>query len=106
MTKKHYVARNSQIAARKLGREMMIMSGRDSTLFTLNEVATVIWEAADGSTSLDAIVESRICSQFEVQPGVALQDAETLVEGLASHGILLVSNEPILPQVPPQQGAT
>ncbi|HKN77503.1 MAG TPA: PqqD family protein [Candidatus Acidoferrum sp.] len=99
MTKKCYVARSSEIAARKLGREMMIMSGRDSTLYTLNDVATVIWEAADGSTSLDEIVESKICPQFEVQPCMALQDAETLVEGLASHGILLISNEPILPPV-------
>jgi len=105
MTKKYYVARSSEIAARKLDREMMIMSGRDSTLYTLNDVATVIWEAADGSTSLDEIVESRICSQFEVQPCVALRDAETLVEGLASHGILLVSNEPILPADPLRQEA-
>ena len=45
---KRYVARSKQLAARRLGAETMIMSGRDSTLFTLNEVATVIWEAADG----------------------------------------------------------
>lgn len=105
MTKKRYVARSSEIAARKLGGEMMIMSGRDSTLYTLNDVATVIWEAADGSTSLDEIVESGICSKFEVQPCVALQDAETLVEELASHGILLVSDEPIPPAVPTRQEA-
>jgi hypothetical protein len=61
MTKKRYVARSSEIAARKLGGEMMIMSGRDSNLYTLNIAATVIWEAADGSTSLDEIVESGIC---------------------------------------------
>jgi Coenzyme PQQ synthesis protein D (PqqD) len=105
MTKKRYVARSSEIAARNLGGEMMIMSGRDSTLYTLNDVATVIWEAADGSTSLDEIVESRICSQFEVQPCVALQDAEALVEDLAGHGILLVSNEPILRAFPPRPEA-
>ena len=45
---KQYVARSKEIAARRLGGETMIMSGRDSTLYTLNEVATVIWEAADG----------------------------------------------------------
>jgi hypothetical protein len=104
MTKKRYVARSSEIAARKLGGEMMIMSGRDSNLYTLNDVATVIWEAADGSTSLDEIVENGICSHFEVQPRVALQDAETLVEELARHGILLVSDEPIPPATPPGQG--
>ena len=47
-----YVARASEIAARMLGGEMMIMSARDSTLFSLNETATAIWQAADGRTPL------------------------------------------------------
>ncbi len=95
MNRKRYVARSSEIAARMLGGEMIIMSARDSTVFTLNEVATVIWEAADGSTPLDEIVASRICTQFEVASEVALQDAEDLVQELAGHGILLLSDQPI-----------
>ena len=95
MNGKQYVARSPEIAARRLGDEMMIMSARDSTLFTLNPVATAIWEAADGSTSLDEIVQRRICTAFEVEPGVALRDAETLAERLAEHGILLLSDAPL-----------
>ena len=57
MTNKRYVARSSEISARRLGDEMMIMSGRESTLITLNDVATIIWEAADGSVALEEIVE-------------------------------------------------
>jgi hypothetical protein len=90
-----YVARSSEIAARKFDGEMIIMSARDSTIFTLSEVATIIWEAADGSTPLDEIVSTRIASQFEVSPEVALEDAEHLVHELAGHGILLVSDQPI-----------
>jgi Coenzyme PQQ synthesis protein D (PqqD) len=105
MTKKRYVARSSEIAARKLGAEMMIMSGRDSTLYTLNDVATVIWEAADGSTSLDDIVGRGICPQFDVEPGIALQDAEALVDELAGHGIVSFSDEPILPAALPRRRA-
>ncbi len=71
------------------------MSSWDSTLFTLNEVATVIWEAADGLTPLDEIVERRICPDFEEEPSVALQDAEALAEDLAGKGILLLSDKPI-----------
>ena len=63
-----YIARNSNIAARLLGDEMIVMSARDSTLFTLNPVAAEIWQAA-----------------------------EAFVEQLASHGILLVSDQPIPP---------
>ncbi len=97
MNSKQYVARSSEIAARRLGDEMMIMSARDSTLFTLNPVATAIWEAADGRTSLDEIVKQRICTAFAVEPGVALRDAETLAERLAGHGILLLSDAPFAP---------
>ena len=45
---KLYVARNPRVAARSLDGEMMIMSGRDSTLFTLNKTATILWQSADG----------------------------------------------------------
>ena len=90
-----YLARNPRVAARSLDGEMMIMSARDSTLFTLNKTATILWQAADGTTPLDEIVEQRICPQFEVEPAEALQDAETLARELAGHEILQISEEPI-----------
>jgi len=96
LNEKRYVARSSEIAARLLGGEMIIMSAADSRVFTLNEVATVIWEAADGRTPLDEIVANRVCAQFVVAPQVALEDAEELVQELAGHGILLVSDQPIV----------
>ena len=90
-----YLARNPRVAARALDGEMMIMSGRDSTLFTLNKTATILWQAADGSTPLDEIVERRICSEFEVEPAEALHDAESIARELASHEILQISADPI-----------
>ena len=53
-----YIAKSSAIASRMLGGEMMIMSAVDSTFFTLNPVASVIWQAADGCTPLSEIVAS------------------------------------------------
>jgi hypothetical protein len=91
-----YIRRSSQIAARSLGGEMMIMSARDSTLFSLNDVGTVIWQAADGQTSLEEIVERKVCAEFDIEPAEALKDAESFVRELAEHGILVVSNEPVL----------
>ena len=97
---KLYVARSTRVAARSLDGEMMIMSGKDSTLFTLNRTATIIWQAADGRTSLQEIVEHRICPEFEVEPSDALRDAESMARELATHDILLVSEEPIAPPAP------
>ena len=74
---------------------MMIMSAVDSTFFTLNEVATVIWQAADGRTPLSAIVASKICREFEIDPDQAGRDAEQFISELSQHGILMVSDQPI-----------
>ncbi len=93
-----YIARSPKVAARGLGGEMMVMSGRDSTLFTLNSTASILWQFADGTTPLDQIVETRICSEFEVAPAEALKDAEILARELAGHGILQISDEPIVAQ--------
>jgi hypothetical protein len=97
MNEKRYVARSTAIAARVLGDEMMIMSATNSTLFTLDELGTVIWEAADGATPLDEIVTQKVCSRYDIAPEVAMKDAETFVTGLAEHGLLLISDQPFAP---------
>ena len=90
-----YIARSTAIAARMLGGEMMIMSAVDSTFFTLNPVATVIWQSADGHTPLSEIVINKVCQEFEVEAETAQRDAEQFVDDLSRHGILLVSDNPI-----------
>ncbi len=100
-----YIARSSQIAARVLGGEMMVMSSVDSTFFTLNEVATAIWQAADGRTPLAEIVIRNVCGEFEVDPKIARRDAEKFVNELSHHGILLVSDRPFDTSVGPVEAA-
>lgn len=90
-----YIARSRAVAARILDGEMIIMSAADSALFSLSDVATVIWQSADGRTPLSDIVRDRICREFEVAHEDAYRDAEAFTEQLATHGILRVSNEPI-----------
>jgi len=87
--------RSSAIAARMLGGEMMIMSVKDSTFFTLDPVATAIWQAADGRTALSEIVATKICSEFDVSLETAVRDAEQFAEELATRGILRISDLPI-----------
>jgi len=89
-----YIFRNPAIAARLMGGEMMIMSAVDSTFFTLDEVATVIWQAADGTTPLSAIAR-KISEEYEVDHPQAESDAGEFVDQLSQHGILLVSDAPL-----------
>lgn len=91
-----YIARSREIAARELDGEMMIMSARDSTLFNLNELGTLIWQAADGATSLEDIVAQKVCVEYDVEQAEALKDAEAFVQELAERGILRVSETPIV----------
>jgi hypothetical protein len=55
------------IASCMLGGEMMIMSAVDSTFFTLNPVASVIWQAAEGRTRCPDRAR-KVCGEFEVDP--------------------------------------
>jgi hypothetical protein len=90
-----YISRSTNIAARMLAGEMMVMNSVDSTFFTLNEVATAIWQAADGRTPLREIVNHQVCEKFEIDPEQAQADAMQFVTDLARHGILLVSDHPL-----------
>src|SRR5215470_1464173 len=89
-----FIERGTAIASRLLGNEMMVMSVKDSTFFTLNEVATVIWNAADGCTDLSEIVCQKICPAFDVDYETAITDANRFVEELSQHGILVASSPP------------
>ena len=100
-----YIARSPAVAARRLGDEMVIMSAVDSTLYTLSEVGTAIWQAADGQTPLGEIIGGRICREFAVDQETALRDAEEFIQALAGRGILVVSNHPIAAPAGPGSAA-
>lgn len=90
-----YILRAKNVAARRLGEELMIMSAHDSALFNLNPTAAILWDAADGKTPLAEIVARDICPRFEIDPATALSDARETAEALATHGILQVSSSPL-----------
>jgi len=96
MMAERYIMRGSEVAARVLGGEMMVMSTTDSTFFTLNAVATAIWQAADGRTPLSEIVANKICREFDVDQERAQRGADRFVDELSRHGILLVSEHPLV----------
>jgi hypothetical protein len=105
MNANRYVARAPNVAARMIGGEMMIMSGADSSLYSLNETASKLWQAADGVTPLAQIVEQHICGDYAVDPATALRDAEELSEELARRGILLLSDDPLPDPGPPSKAS-
>jgi cytosine/adenosine deaminase-related metal-dependent hydrolase len=71
------------------------MSAPDSTLFSLNEVGTTIWLAADGHTPLFEIVQKHICAEFDVEAETAYAEALEFIGELARHGVLMICDQPI-----------
>jgi coenzyme PQQ synthesis protein D (PqqD) len=89
----HYPEQNPKAAWRAYDGEAVIVSPEDSTLHTLNAVGTVIWEAADGRTGMEAIV-ARVCDAFEVDRATAARDTAAFVDSLAQRGLLTVLDAP------------
>jgi hypothetical protein len=89
-----FISRGPALAYRMLGDETIVMSAGDSTLFSLDEIASFIWQKADGRTPLSVIVAA-ICDEYEVTPDVARRDADEFIGGLASRGLLVVSDRAI-----------
>jgi len=87
-----FVRRGDRVAARRVGSEMVILSADDSSLFVLNEVGTLIWEAADGRTTLDAIAGG-VCREFEVDTETARRDVAEFVQALAAAGVVSLSED-------------
>jgi hypothetical protein len=71
------------------------MSVKSSTLYTLNESATRIWEAADGQRSIEEIARNVIAEEYEVDYNTAMQDTLALVRRLEKDGLLLVHEKPL-----------
>ena len=88
-----YPEQNPRAAWRVYEGEAVIVSPADSTLHTLNAVGTVIWEAADGRTAMDAIV-GRVCDVFEVDRATAARDTAVFVDALRRRGLLTVLDTP------------
>ena len=92
-----YIKPSRDIAARMLADEMVVMSVKDSRVFSLAATASAIWSAADGATPLREIVLRKVVAEFKVDPETAYQDALALVEELALAGILMLADHPIGP---------
>jgi coenzyme PQQ synthesis protein D (PqqD) len=90
-----FFTRAGQLASRKVAGEVVILRAHDSSLYVLNPVASAIWEAADGRTSIDTVVRDVICHEFEVDAETARRDTSELVVALAAEGLLQTSDQPI-----------
>ena len=95
-----FVRRGRKTASRMIGGEMVVLSITDSSLFNLNAIASLLWQAADGRTPLRAIIEQQVVTQFAVDGETAYRDALELVQELSRRGILETADQPTAEELP------
>jgi len=80
------------VVMRRVGREALLVPVRNragdlDSIFTLNETAILLWEALDGQTPLERVID-RLCSDYDVDRERAAADAGEIVRTLLDAGLL------------------
>ncbi len=84
--------RKNDCVTREIAGETIIVPIRNSagdldSIFTLNEVGTMIWQLIDGRTSIHQIVEA-IHRTYDVKEDEAARDATDFLESLETAGLI------------------
>lgn len=88
-----YIAQNPDTPARTIDGEAIVITPHDSTLHTLNETATFIWDRADGTRTLEDIARE-MAGEFDVAEEVLREDALAFVEEAVSKGLMHATEGP------------
>ena len=81
------VAKSPKTAWQIIEGEAVLLSMDTKVLRGLNPVGSRIWELIDGQRSLEEIT-GVIVQEFEVAPGVAVQDVQAFVQELLDRGLV------------------
>jgi hypothetical protein len=84
-----YLAQNQKTAYRIIKEEAAIVDLNNSMLYSLNSVATLIWEMSDGRTTIEKILD-KIEEDFDVERAIAEKDCMEFINDFVSKGILVV----------------
>lgn len=87
-----YLTQNPEIAYRVLDGDAIIVDPSSSMAYSLNSMATLIWEMSAEKTALADIID-RIEAEYEVERAVAEEDCLKFVRDFLDKGILLAVEE-------------
>jgi len=87
-----YPVQNPRAAWRVYDGEAVIVSPDDSSMHALNAIGTAVWQAADGATSVGAII-TRLAAELDTPAELVERDVTTFVVQLASRGLLTLYEE-------------
>ena len=84
--------RDGEFVTRQIAGETLVIPvaghvGDLDAIYTLNEVASTIWETIDGPTTVSQIVET-LGREYNVTPAEAQADVLEFLEALAATGLI------------------
>lgn len=82
-----YLAQNPKTAYRNIKDEAVIVDLNNSLLYSLNPIASIIWEMSDGKTEIKQII-NRIENEFNVDRSVAESDCKEFIDDFIQKGLL------------------
>ena len=85
-----HLAQNPKTAYRILEGEAVIVDPSSSMLYSLNPIATLIWEESSQGTTMEEIV-NRVMDEFEVERTVAERDCLEFARDFMDRGLLVVT---------------
>ena len=87
-----YLIQDRKTAYRIIDGEAVIVDPGTSMLYSLNPVATLIWEMSSERTAVEEIVD-RIVEEFDVERSTAEEDCLELVRDFVDRGILIAEED-------------
>lgn len=93
--------RSSSVVARTIGGETLIVPVRRgvgdlASIYSLNEIGTLTWEAMKEPTGLDSLIR-QVVTTYEVTPERARQDLTQFLSELETVGLIAKVSVPALP---------
>ena len=90
-------AKETNLVTRDIAGETIIVPVKSNvgdldSIYTLNEIGTLIWQLIDGKKSVSQIVDA-ISSAYDVTPEEAEKDALEFLNSLETGGLIRLSNE-------------
>jgi hypothetical protein len=92
-----YYTKDSDLVTRSIAGETIIVPiknkvGDLDSIYTLNEVGTLIWGLIDGKKSVSQIAEE-ICMTYDATPEEAKKDTVDFLKSLEETGLIQLSRE-------------
>jgi hypothetical protein len=89
--------KKNDLVARDIAGETIIVPIRSNvgdldSIYTLNEIGSIIWQLIDGKKSVSEIAKA-VCNAFEVTPQVAEKDTIDFLNTLEQAGLVSSSKE-------------